>query len=302
MNPQLLLMDSDQRSNEHLRGLLHPRFEITVAPTMEEAHAFLARQAFDLVIADFEILRAADANFFQTIHQVQQNLKIGLISALDTEHYVAFLLKWRCFHVLPKLPFYNARDVLLFVENILQPMNAFGLPRYLADDAEWNRMHIKDRRDKIRTVEDIVNYFASCEYEIHELYDVRLIIEEGINNALFHAFRDDAGREKYRPNNFCALDPSEELRLEYGSDATAIGFSVTDNRGLLTPEQIISKLSRQYNREGLFDESGRGLYLARMLSGQIIFNIEKGKRTQIICLFYEKRINVPKPFSINYIE
>jgi hypothetical protein len=129
-----------------------------------------------------------------------------------------------------------------------------------------------------------------------------LIIEEAINNALFHAFADETGKEKYHPHDFVALDGSDELWIEYGADATTIGFSVNDNRGRLTPELIIGKLSRQYNREGLFDESGRGLYLARILSGQIIFNIKKDKHTQIICLFYEKRLNIPKIFCINHIE
>ena len=302
MNPHLLLIDSDQRSNEHLRGLLHTRFEITVAPTIEEMHALLAKQSFDLIIANYEILRAADANLFQKVHQTQRNQKIGLISALDTEHYLAHLLKWHCYHVLPKLPFYNARDVFLFLENIMEPMNAFGLARYLSHDADWSQVCIRTREDKNHSVEDIINFFASCEYEIHELYDVRLIIEEAINNALFHAFADETGKEKYHPDDFVALDGSDELWIEYGADATTIGFSVNDNRGRLTPELIIGKLSRQYNREGLFDESGRGLYLARILSGQIIFNIQKGKHTQIICLFYEKRLNIPKIFCINHIE
>jgi len=302
LNPCVLIIDRDQRSNEHLRGLLHPRFDVIVAATMNEADIFVRRMKFELILVDFEIFKESDAALNASIMQHQTTARIGLISTPDTEHYLPFLLKWRCFHVLPKLPFYNARDVLLFVENILEPSNAFGLARYLSDEADWSRERIANRSDKNRIIEDAVNYFASCEYEIHELYDVRLIIEEAINNALYHAFRDEQGGEKYRPDTFETLAIGEEMWMEYGSDATTIGFSATDNRGDLSPEVIINKLARQYNKEGLFDESGRGLYLARVFSSQIIFNIEKKKRTQIVCLFYEKRLNIPKPFSINFID
>jgi len=298
----LLIIDRDQTSNEHLRGLLHPRFEVTVAPLVDEAWRELEKEPFSLVIGDFEIFRDSGRNIPGEIRSRSPETRIALISRLDTEHYLSCLNDWQCYHVLPKLPFYNACDVLLFIENILDPTNAFGLARYLSMDAEWSRVRIHNRTEKNKTVEEIINFFASCEYEIHELYDVRLIMEEIINNAIFHAFLDEEGNQKYHSEKFDDLDSSEEVWIEFGSDATTIGFSVTDNRGALGPDHIIQKLHRQYNREGLYDESGRGLYLSRILSGNMIFNINRGKNTQIVILFYEKRLNVPKPFSINYQE
>ena len=302
MEQKILIIDKDQTSNEHLRGFLHPRYEVTVAPMLQEAMDQLTEKPYDLVLGDFEIFQNFGDNLPDEIRKHQSQVKIALLSGVDAEFYIDYLLVWQCFHVLPKLPFYNARDVLLFIENILDPMNAFGLPRYLSMDAEWSSKRITSRQDKNRSVEEIINFFAGCEYEIHELYDVRLIMEEIINNAIFHAFVDKDAKPRYRSDYFDSLKDDEEVWLAFGSDATTIGFSVTDNRGLLTPEIILRKLSRQYNREGLYDESGRGLYLARNLSGNMIFNIEKGRRTQIVTLFYEKRINIPTPLSINYIE
>ncbi len=301
MNPGLLIIDKDQTSNEHLRGLLDSGYEVTVAPTLEQGRAQLADGDFVLVLGDFDIFRGAGHNVPQEIRNTRPQTRVAILSALDTEHYLRELLEWKCYHVLPKLPFYNARDVLLFIENIREPKKAFGLRRYLAPDAECSRSRITTRVDKNRTVEEIINFFASCEYEIHELYDVRLIMEEAINNAIFHAFVKEDGEAKYTSENFSSLEPSEEVWLEFGADATTIGFSVTDNGGRLTPERFIRTLARQYNKEGLYDESGRGLYLTRLLSGNLVFNIEKAKSTQVVVIFYEKRLNVPKPFCINYI-
>ncbi len=302
MSPGILIIDKDQRSNEHLRGLLHPRFEVNAAPTVEEGADLLSRISFDMLISDFGMLCSPDTSAALRLRAIQPALPLCLISSNDTERYLSTLIKLSCYHVLPRLPYYNAREVLTFVENILDPRNAFGLPRYLSDDADWDRRKITTRQEKNQTIEEIINFFAMNEYEIHELYDVRLIMEEIINNALFHAFRNPDGSEKYQPGSFEFLDNNEEVAIEFGSDATTIGFSVTDNRGILTPELVIGKLARQYYREGLFDESGRGVYLARMLSGNMVINIHRGRRTQMICIFYEKRLNIPRPFSINYCE
>jgi len=301
MTDRILIIDKDQSSNEHLRGLLHPRYDVYVAPTLKEARDLLGRHEVSLVLGDFEFFKDCDPHFPFEIPLIQPNARLALISRSDTEHYLPFLIEWHCYHVFPKLPFYNLKEVFVFIENILDPLKSYGLSRYLAPDAECRNLRITSRMDKNRSVDDAVNFFASCEYEVHELYDVRLIMEEGINNAIFHAFVDDKGNSKYMSENFQSLDPEDEVRLEFGADATTVGFCITDNRGCLKPEKIVRTMSRQYNREGLYDESGRGLYLARLLSANMIFNIEKGKRTQLINLFYEKRLNIPKSFSINYI-
>jgi anti-sigma regulatory factor (Ser/Thr protein kinase) len=300
MNKSILIIDGDHSSNEHLRGILHPQYDVVVSPTLDGAREQIISRKTDLALGDFEIYLNSGINFPEELRRIQPSVKTALISRLDTEYYISHLLPWDCFHVFPKLPCYNARDVFLFIDNILDPFNAFGLGRYLDQDAETDEIRIKNRFEKNRTVEHVINFFAGCEYEIHELYDIRLIMEELINNAVFHAFVDENGHPRYHVKNFESLDSSEEVWLSYGADATTIGFSITDNRGLLKPGVIIDKLSRQYNREGLYDERGRGLYLARLLSGNMVLNIEEGRRTQIACLFYEKRINIPKPFSINY--
>ncbi|MBN1902619.1 hypothetical protein JW926_14940 [Candidatus Sumerlaeota bacterium] len=302
MNKSILIIDEDQSSNEHLRGILHPQYDVVVSPTLDGAREQITSRKFDLAIGDFEVYFNSGLNFPKEIRQIQPSLKTALISRVDTEYYISHLLPWGCLHAFPKLPFYNARDVFLFIDNILDPMSAFGLQRYLAPDAETEKVRIGNRLEKNKTVDHVINFFAECEYEIHELYDIRLIMEELINNAIFHAFIDQNGQPKYHVKNFESLESSEEVWLRYGADATTIGFSITDNRGLLTPQMIIDKLSRQYNREGLYDERGRGLYLARLLAGNMVFNIEAQRRTQIACIFYEKRINIPKSFSINYIQ
>jgi anti-sigma regulatory factor (Ser/Thr protein kinase) len=156
--------------------------------------------------------------------------------------------------------------------------------------------------EKHAAIERAVNHFATCGFNVHELYDVRLTLEELANNALFHAFQTETGAEKYSIRGFTQLEDGESVRIEYGSDGLVAGFSVTDNAGTLATRTILNKLERQLNREGLYDESGRGIYLTRMLSSQYVINIERGKRTQSVVLFDERRkSDRPKPFLVNRV-
>ncbi|HPB31586.1 MAG TPA: response regulator, partial [Candidatus Sumerlaeota bacterium] len=91
MSPGILIVDKDQRSNEHLRGLLHPRFEVHAAPTVEEGADLLSRISFDLLISDFGMLCSPDTGAALRLRAIQPALPLCLISSNDTERYLSTL-------------------------------------------------------------------------------------------------------------------------------------------------------------------------------------------------------------------
>ncbi len=255
-----------------------------------------------LILIDYKTLMQLAPDLIDKIREQNPNIIIALLSDTHAEEYISKTKKWNIFQVLPKTPTFLDSEILIYVQNIIAPKNAFGLIRYLDNTIEMHIEVIRTKEEKMRAVEKVINHFATCGFEIHELYDVRLILEEMINNAFFHAFLNEEGHEKYKISTFKSLDQSEKVIIEYGSDAINVGFSVSDNSGNLSPVKIIEKLERQYNKEGIFDENGRGIYLSRILSNRFIFNIEKGKQTQAIALFREKTANELRPLCVNYIE
>ena len=67
-------------------------------------------------------------------------------------------------------------------------------------------------------------------------------------------------------------------------------------------------LSRQIRKNamglplGITDSHGRGLFLSREYMDRLVVNIERGKRTEIICVKYLKTsYEGPKPLLINEI-
>lgn len=250
------------------------------------------------VIGDFDTL-AEHEDLMSDADSPLRQFVWALVTDRKPVVFLPKLEKWDIYCTIPKHTPYAAEQVVP-LENLIKPLDGFGLMRYFDYTFQMYRDHVNSRGQKQSAVERIINHFQTCGYETHRLYDVRLVLEEMLNNAFFHAFVDENGKEKYDTSRFDTLEPGEEIYIEFGSDAQFVGFSVSDNQGRLLPRQILAKLSRQVMQEGLFDDSGRGIYLSRLLTSQLIFNIHKGHRTQVICLFYERTVNSLKPLCINY--
>lgn len=253
---------------------------------------------WDAIIGDFDTL-AEHEDLMSDADSGLRAYKWALVTDRKPAVFLPKLDKWDIYCTIPKHTPYAAEQVVP-VENLIKPLDGFGLMRYFDYTFQMFRDHVNSRAGKQTAVEKIINHFQTCGYETHRLYDVRLVLEEMLNNAFFHAFVTENGREKYDSHQFDVLGPGEEIYIEFGSDAQFAGFSVSDNQGRLLPRQILAKLSRQVMQEGIFDDSGRGIYLSRLLTSQLIFNIHKGYRTQVICLFYERAVNSLKPLCINY--
>jgi anti-sigma regulatory factor (Ser/Thr protein kinase) len=160
-----------------------------------------------------------------------------------------------------------------------------GLGPHLDDGAVTFEIEIQSRADKSAAISEVLSCIGRARPDTKFLFELRLILEETINNAIFHAFCDSAGREKYRTENFTRLERGETVRLEFGSDSRSVGICVTDNQGRLHQDTILGKVQRQLSAQGIFDQSGRGLYLVYSLSGRLLFNLRSGKLTQVVVLF-----------------
>ena len=249
-----------------------------------------------------ETLAAANSSTTEKLLERRKDRAIGLVTGLDLPDYLAKLRVWGITRVLTKTEPVDPFEVRHFLDMMSDPSSGFGLISYLESTIQMFNISIDSIEAKTKGIERVIKHFQVNGYEEGNLYDVRLILEELINNALFHAFRNAVGEEKYWVNDFVRLAPEESVRVEYGSDKRYIGFSVTDSAGQLPIDVIIGKLERQYSQEGIFDESGRGIYLTRMLASRLVVNLEKDSRTQFIVLFSPHRsAHEIKPFVINYV-
>ena len=302
MEARLLIIDQSGEPAKHFVRHLPKEFSAEITRSLLVGKERFGQMPYDLVLLDINTARQAEADLIALIQGASATTRVALITDLHMEQYLHLLLRWAIYNVFAKAPSYDTDEMRRMVTYLLDPAQAFGLHRYLASSCQTFSTAIQDRRQKKHVVEQIIDYFSTLDHTAHDLNDVRLLLEETINNALYHGFQDQAGKKKYHVATFVSLEPHESIAIEYGSDDRSFGFTVTDSGGLLTPHVIVEKLRRQVDREGLLDESGRGIYLSHALADKFIVNIERQKRTQTVIIFFARQINPYKSLHIHYVE
>ncbi len=271
-------------------------------PALVAAAELVRETEFPVVLLDLATLAASEQADTERLLALRPRVPAGATTSTPPEEHLELLGRHGLLQTIVKLPPITPEEATHLVECVANPAAGFGLFSYLSNTIEMYNFSISNMQEKNSSVERVINHFATAGYEIHELFDVRLILEEAINNAFYHAFRLPSGERKYTPRTFERLDPAERIRIEYGTSAGGAGFTVSDNAGTLRPEAILDRLYSQFHQTGTFDIHGRGLHLSRLLSTSFVINIEEGRRTQIIALFDERRrTSRPKPLMINHI-
>lgn len=160
-----------------------------------------------------------------------------------------------------------------------------GIESILGADAAIQDFQVSTIDDKARVIEAMLDEARKCRSDARFIFRLRLLLEEGLNNALFHAFQDEEGREKYSIEKFKRLADGETVVAQIGTNRRSIAVSISDNQGRLRRETILGKILRQASAEGLMDTSGRGLHLIYSLAGRTVFTLAAGRLSQIVAYF-----------------
>lgn len=112
------------------------------------------------------------------------------------------------------------------------------------------------------------------------VFQRRLVVEELLVNAIRHAF----GEGLYDPSSFC-LDPEHRIVLSFAGAEDLSVIEIRDSGGRLRADRVRRILGRQFNGEGLLEESGRGLFLAFTIGHLLCFDLSPGKSTRIRVYF-----------------
>lgn len=280
--------------------VLEDNYEVEDAASGEEALKKIEQKPYDLIISDINMSPINGIDLIERVKSKLPTIKYALITGYEVENYIRLIKDHKISNIITKTSPFDFNEFLTIIENIFNPDTAFGLRRYFEKDSKVFEYDIRTLDDKQDAIKEVLKYFKHYAIDKFDSYDLRLILEELINNALFHAFLNEEGKQKYNVISFTSLQPDEKVYVEYGKDSKKIGFSITDNGGNLTLEKILETLERQINLKGLFDENGRGLFLSRLLSNQMIINVQKGVKTQFIILISKKSEPTHKPLYINF--
>lgn len=187
-------------------------------------------------------------------------------------------------------------ELIATVEKLLSK-DIFGIEKYLLSAGgirvkEFTVEHSSQRAERLEELEDFLSAI-DCYDRIQPM--VLAVADELLMNAIFSAPRDAEGAPKYEKLNrreAFALEPDERVSFRYACDGRSIYVSVSDNFGSLDRDTLLKYLGKGLleKGEGKVEEkeggAGLGLYMVVHNMTQLVFNVQRQKRTEIIASFY----------------
>jgi CheY-like chemotaxis protein/anti-sigma regulatory factor (Ser/Thr protein kinase) len=301
---RILIVEPNEQLRQVMCRFLGKTFRVTgVSGSNEAMNELRADREYDLVLAEIDMPGISGTALATAVAEHFPTNKVALManSRFPLDGHIHTIRRLHCYTVLVKTSPFQFDEFLIHVENILAPHRAVGIERYLRDTARITKVEIRGRDDKNRFTEEALSFFRRYRSSESDLAEIRLALEEILNNSLYHAFRKSNGQEKYKLGSEVVFDLSEQVIGCYARDEDCLAFSVSDNAGSLDAQVFLGKLERQQTQEGLLDENGRGLHLSRTVSDRMILNLRPGRLTETVLLFYHKRRPSAKPILINII-
>ncbi len=255
----------------------------------DEAESHLKNEKYDLVILDDEIVHLAK--------EVQSTANIVYLAQKDLADHVS---KIELLGSVPNILAGVEEDRALQIKNIMTTVSKlasdgiFGLEKYLNWGVDVKELPVtrSDERAKLRA--EMAEYFSELGVRKSIIESIDLVAEEMLMNAIYDAPMDMSGNSKYNKlsrQETVILPEEEQGRFRFGTDGTYAAISVDDPFGGLTASTILKYLGSCYEgRAGEYNKdkggAGRGLHQIIENSTLVIFNVQPGKRTEVIALFY----------------
>ncbi len=329
MNKKVLIVEDIHSIGLAISDLLRENFTVFSASCYDEALEILTEKKIELLITDIKMPGKSGLDLIQYTRKYFPDTQYALITAYNINDYIHFAREYSVWNIIPKYSSLDLDYIHVMVKKLLFN-DIFGIDKYFPD------ITIQEASDKIfegptnktllyRTIKSDKERVHYCERIGKAMVEkgapkiIHQIIEELTSNAMIRAPRDSQGNSKYQyelPSRDLIIS-LENITLSLG-DYFDIGYGIyndtflvttRDNFGALKKEEILLRLDRHTKIDpetnlpfGVNDSHGRGLFICREVSDQIIFNIHRNRKTEVISLVDNKENNVFKSLSIFELE
>jgi hypothetical protein len=167
--------------------------------------------------------------------------------------------------------------------------DVFGLEKYLAPGTPVGERAIANDADKRHAMGEVCAWAEAVGARRPIVHRIANVADELMMNALYDAPRGDL------PGGL-----ARRAVLRWGADDRVIVISVADTFGALRQRDVIDHVRRARSERGRpCPESdaqrgaGLGLYLVLANVASLVFNVEAGRRTEVVCLFDRTKAGRP---------
>jgi CheY-like chemotaxis protein len=329
MKKRILIVEDIHSIRLAISDLLKPEFNVYSASCYEEALEILTEVKIELLITDIKMPGKSGLDLIQYTRNYFPDTQYALITAYNINDYIHFAKEYSVWNIIPKYSSLDLDYIYVMVKKLLFN-DIFGIDKYFPD------ISIQQASDKLfevphnktllyRTIKSDKERVHYCERIGKAMVEkgapkiIHQIIEELTSNAMIRAPRDSKGNSKYQyelPSRDLiisleniTLSEVDYFEIGYGIYNDTFIVTTRDNFGALKKEEILLRLDRHTKIDpttklpyGVNDSHGRGLFICREVSDQIIFNIHRNSRTEVISIVDNKENNAFKSLSIFELE
>lgn len=171
----------------------------------------------------------------------------------------------------------------------------FGIRRCLRHGmVPIHKERIGRAQERHAALETLQDYLDNLDLPRSLRSSILTVADELIMNAIFNAPARDDGTPKYRDrprSEDIQLETDEEVELRFCCDGQYLYLSVEDPFGTLDRDTIVRYIgSGLMRRRGQMEEkeqgAGLGLFMVFSSINQLVFNVQRKKRSEIIAGFY----------------
>jgi hypothetical protein len=197
------------------------------------------------------------------------------------------------------LSFLMANPMPLLAEELsttvqkLSRHDLFGLEKYLTWGVDIRELVLADAQQRRALVAEIGDDVRRAQLGPRTLAASTLIADELLSNAVFNAPVDAQGSHTHasdvRTNARALSSPRDRVTLRYACDARYLALEVNDQYGSLDRATILRFLTKASSRardKVSMTTRGAGIGLATVYGScnHLVFNLDPGRRTQVIAL------------------
>lgn len=134
------------------------------------------------------------------------------------------------------------------------------------------------------------------------------VLEELLTNSIYHAYQRPDGNEKYERKALVTLQKNEIISVTYACSREGVFFSVVDQGGKLSFDQVSRAFARCYNPQSEPEietkqgGAGLGIYLIFEAVTHLKIVCQDNRETKISCWIGEKNSNTDDFFSFNFFK
>lgn len=318
---KILLVEDAESIVLAINDYLSRDFQVSFTTTIKDAQNVIEQSIkennpFDLLVTDINLPDSTGFDLIRFAKKHSPSTKIALITSYEINDYIEIILRESIEQVITKHSLMSLHDIYVMAQKILS-QDIFGIEKYFPDirvfyPLEMNNGVIPGNKEifsiTVKSSADKLYWMNKISEILYQEKNIsiatsRLILDEMLANAMIRAPRHKDGTHKYQrrkekkpdmiPMENIVLQPEDYVIIQYGFYNEWVIINCQDPHGTLCKHEILYRLCRHIALDplsslpqGISDSHGRGIFLLREHLTNIIFNIHKGRKTEILGLLH----------------